>query len=165
MSDVDFPNLASSYTMLANGERWSSAINNWRRLILAGHERWCLTITGRDVVDLPSLLAPTELILKVATNGDEKTEGKDGACDSEGAAIARRIILTKNLGTVDPSDVSAHDDERHRKRPLLRVRAGKRHPGDIQRVREGGEGLSPHDAKVLRAATVGLGEDAVEDVT
>lgn len=52
----------------------------------------------------------------------------------------------------------------HSERALLRVRAGKRHPCDVQGMGESAECLRPDDTEVTDAAIVDLGEDAVEDV-
>jgi hypothetical protein len=53
----------------------------------------------------------------------------------------------------------------HGQSPFLRVLARQRHPRDVQRVREGAERLSPHDAEVLcPTAGAELRQRAVEDV-
>lgn len=52
----------------------------------------------------------------------------------------------------------------HSQGSFFRVLAGKRHPRDIQRVREGAEGLRPHHSEVANASKINLGENAIEHI-
>jgi len=56
------------------------------------------------------------------------------------------------------------DLQSHGQRPLLRIVAGQRHPGDVEGVRKRPEHLREDGAEVAGALAVELAEDAVEDV-
>ena len=84
--------------------------------------------------------------------------------------VLRDLDRVRNKAAVVLPSRRAHycrnDLQCHGKSPLLGIRASKRHPSDVQRMRECAECLRPHDAEILYATpTPELGEDAIENVT
>lgn len=139
----------------------------------------------RWYVRLPlSLAATSAKIIEVPKDRKCNTERKDSTSDAEGAAVQRPIVAAEDLSAVDAGDVGAHDDptlmsegcssnpldrtkfslQGHRKGSLLGIIARERHPGYVERVREGSEDLCPNYAEVADIPTAELGEDAVEDI-
>lgn len=57
------------------------------------------------------------------------------------------------------------DEHGHGDCSLFGIGTGERHPGDVERMREGSEDLSPDDTEVLGFFLFELGEATVEDVT
>jgi hypothetical protein len=65
---------------------------------------------GRSVRNSSCVAASTTEVVKEPENGQCDTKGQNSASDAEGTTVARFVIFTEDLSTVDTSDVGAHDD-------------------------------------------------------